>query len=64
MRQGACGVKVIERPGEEPTCEHGRALDVHCCGCHSGFLFDSQHCTCLNPDHAGISSLQAETEKS
>ena len=26
----------------DPTCEHGVAWDVHCCGCHSGFLFDSR----------------------
>lgn len=29
------------------VCEHGVAMDVHCCGCHSGFLFDIQSCTCL-----------------
>lgn len=29
------------------TCEHGVAMDVHCCGCHSGFLFDSRKCTCF-----------------
>lgn len=34
---------------EDVTCEHGVAMDVHCCGCHSGFLFDRQKCTCLNP---------------
>ncbi len=35
-------------PQEDVTCEHGVAMDVHCCGCHSGFLFDSMSCTCLN----------------
>lgn len=30
------------------VCQHGVAMDVHCCGCHSGFLFDSMTCTCLN----------------
>lgn len=25
------------------VCEHGTAMDVHCCGCHSGFLFDRNH---------------------
>lgn len=29
-------------------CEHGTSMDVHCCGCHSGFLFDVMACTCLN----------------
>lgn len=24
-------------------CEHGTAMDVHCCGCHSGFVFDLDH---------------------
>lgn len=23
------------------VCRHGTAMDVHCCGCHSGFLFDA-----------------------
>lgn len=32
---------------DDPVCEHGTALDVHCCGCHSGFLFDSSQCECL-----------------
>ena len=25
------------------VCRHGVALDVHCCGCHSGFIFDPEH---------------------
>lgn len=29
------------------VCEHGTAIDVHCCGCHSGFLFDSSKCVCF-----------------
>ena len=37
------------QPKNDPVCEHGVAMDVHCCGCHSGFLFDIQSCTCLNP---------------
>ena len=28
------------------VCEHGTAVDVHCCNCHSGFLFDSDSCVC------------------
>lgn len=32
--------------GDDPTCEHGTALDVHCCNCHSGFLFDADWCVC------------------
>jgi co-chaperonin GroES (HSP10) len=31
---------------EQPACEHGTALDVHCCNCHSGFLFDVDACVC------------------
>jgi len=38
-----------ERRRNDAVCEHGVAMDVHCCGCHSGFLFDIQTCTCLNP---------------
>lgn len=30
----------------EWACEHGTAMDVHCCGCHSGFLFDMESCFC------------------
>lgn len=30
---------------EEPdlVCKHGQAMDVHCCNCHSGFIFDLAH---------------------
>ena len=28
------------------VCQHGTAMDVHCCNCHSGFLFDSDSCRC------------------
>lgn len=30
---------------QEPdmVCEHGTAMDVHCCNCHSGFIFDVNH---------------------
>jgi hypothetical protein len=38
---------------ETPQCEHGTAMDVHCCGCHSGFLFDTQSCTCLDEKSYG-----------
>ena len=30
-----------------PVCEHGTAVDVHCCNCHSGFLFDADSCVCV-----------------
>lgn len=36
------------------VCEHGVAMDVHCCGCHGGFLFDVESCACLGePDGEG-----------
>lgn len=25
------------------TCQHQVAMDVHCCHCHSGFIFDPDH---------------------
>ena len=28
-------------------CQHGNADDVHCCNCHSGFLFDVAWCECV-----------------
>ncbi len=31
----------------EAVCKHGVAMDLHCCGCHSGFLFDASTCMCL-----------------
>ncbi len=40
----------------DPTCEHGTAMDVHCCGCHSGFLFDSAACVCLSESKPKMSS--------
>jgi hypothetical protein len=30
------------------VCEHGTAMDVHCCNCHSGFIFDRDH-ECPDP---------------
>lgn len=27
----------------DQVCEHGTAMDVHCCNCHSGFIFDRGH---------------------
>lgn len=33
------------------TCEHGTAMDVHCCNCHSGFIFDRHH-ECPEPPDA------------
>lgn len=31
---------------DDAVCPHGHAMDVHCCGCHSGFLFDPDSCIC------------------
>ena len=28
------------------VCQHGTAMDVHCCNCHSGFLFEIDWCVC------------------
>lgn len=38
---------------DDPVCVHGTALDVHCCNCHSGFLFDIQACYCTTPPRCG-----------
>ena len=40
---------------DDPACEHGIALDVHCCHCHSGFIFDKNH-EC--PDAAELAVMQ------
>lgn len=39
--------KFTKNPDGDWVCEHGTASDVHCCGCHSGFLFDSRKCVCF-----------------
>jgi hypothetical protein len=49
-----------EATPDDVVCEHGTAMDVHCCGCHSGFLFDVQSCTCLCSEEEEV----AETETS
>lgn len=28
------------------VCQHGTAIDVHCCNCHHGFLFNIEDCEC------------------
>jgi hypothetical protein len=33
-------------PEGDAVCDHGTAVDVHCCNCHSGFLFDADACVC------------------
>jgi hypothetical protein len=47
------GAQIDALPAASPTvsinqvgdavCEHGTAMDVHCCHCHSGFIFDTEH---------------------
>ena len=44
---------IHEQVQEDICCEHGVALDVHCCNCHSGFLFDIEHCVCDFSDEDG-----------
>ncbi len=37
------------QPEHDVVCEHGTAADVHCCNCHSGFVFNPTHeegCIC------------------
>lgn len=29
----------------DPTCQHGISMNVHCCNCHNGLIFDQSH-TC------------------
>lgn len=31
---------------DDSACEHGTAMDVHCCNCHAGFLFTPEECVC------------------
>jgi hypothetical protein len=49
-----------QTPDGDLVCEHGTASDVHCCNCHSGFLFDIETCVCVfgedDPSGTGTSS--------
>jgi hypothetical protein len=40
------------------VCEHGTAADVHCCNCHSGFIFDKDH-VCPPEDTSPAAALRA-----
>jgi hypothetical protein len=42
--------KTREELPPDVVCEHGTAMDVHCCGCHGGFLFDIMTCKCWRGD--------------
>lgn len=44
--EGACDCEPCCREPKDKTCQHGAALDVHCCNCHSGFLFYPDSCVC------------------
>lgn len=35
-----------QKQGEDHTCEHGIALDVHCCFCQRSGFFPPDNCTC------------------
>jgi len=49
---------IIDVDGEF-VCEHGTAVDVHCCNCHSGFLFDPESCICGDDDDDPAEEEQA-----
>lgn len=38
--------KPTQNDVDDWVCEHGTAMDVHCCNCHSGYLFDLSSCVC------------------
>lgn len=52
---GSCGPCFIL-----DVCEHGTALDVHCCNCHSGFIFEQRH-VCRSTACGVPSSQPADT---
>ncbi len=47
------------------VCEHGTAMDVHCCNCHRGFIFDKDHQCPPSPEDAlheiGIMAMSAQS---
>jgi hypothetical protein len=46
MDRGELTITPSTEPPPDAVCEHGTALDVHCCNCHSGFLFSPEQCVC------------------
>lgn len=46
------------KPEQDVVCQHGTAMDVHCCNCHSGFLFDTNSCVCGPSDYTLRQLLQ------
>ena len=46
-----------------PVCKHGTAMDVHCCNCHYGFLFDADSCTCINTEEQLVADAAEAVEK-
>lgn len=42
--QMIAGVLFTKASNGDVVCvAHGTAIDVHCCHCHSGFIFDAEH---------------------
>jgi hypothetical protein len=42
------GVQFVRADNGDVVCvAHGTAIDVHCCNCHSGFLFNHDSCVCV-----------------
>lgn len=36
-------MRITKDESGDHVCEHGTSVDVHCCNCHSGFLFEKDH---------------------
>lgn len=49
----------VAQPEPDHVCEHGTAMDVHCCHCHSGFIFDKDH-ECSDPPVQSLSKQDVE----
>ena len=47
------------QPEHDVVCQHGTAADVHCCGCHSGFLFSETY-ACVQ---TGADLIAAERQR-
>ena len=49
--------------GDSPdvVCEHGTAMDVHCCHCHTGFIFDTNH-ECPDPTPSALKELLSASD--
>lgn len=53
---------IVDERGDH-VCQHGVAMDVHCCGCHNGFIFDRDHECSTFGQEPGYPVARAEADQ-